>query len=84
MVVVVPEAHGEVETATFDNLLACLKRLYWEGAEREICSMILAFREISAIHPKPLPYEEDTNLLDAENFKRIFNLWCRLTSMRLV
>jgi len=76
MFVKVPKDHDKVQTAIFNNLLAHLKRVYWEGVKREICSMILAFREISATHPQPLPYEEDSELLDSENFKRIFDLWC--------
>ena len=77
MVVQEPKYQDEVQAAFIDNLLAHLKRLYWEGINREICSMILAFREISATHPYPLADEEDSELLDSENFKRIFDLWCQ-------
>ena len=64
------------EAATSESLLTHLERLYWGGVEREICSMILAFREVSAIHPHPLADEENSKLLDAENFKKVFDLWC--------
>lgn len=38
--------------------------------------MIMAFREISAHHPNALAGEEDKELLDGENYGKIFELWC--------
>ncbi|MCJ1249617.1 hypothetical protein MMC30_006843 [Trapelia coarctata] len=63
------------EMATTETLLDHLKRLYWEAAEREICSMIMAFKEISTYHPEAIACEEDNELLDGENYGKIFDLW---------
>ena len=72
----VPRETSPSEVATPEGLLDQLKRLYWGGAHREICSMIMAFREISAHHPNALAGEEDKELLDGENYGKIFELWC--------
>ena len=66
----------EDEVADPAELLCQLKRLYWDGTEREICSMILAYQEIHQHHPRPIASEEDVRVLEGENFKKIFDLWC--------
>ena len=64
------------EVADRTKLICQLKRLYWEGAEREICSMILAYQEIHRHHPGPITSEEDVRVLEGKNFEKIFELWC--------
>lgn len=66
--------------ATAENLLALLQSLYWNGVEREICNMILAYSEISDSHPDPLTPENCGSTavsLDSKNYQSIFRLWCR-------
>lgn len=67
---------SQSEEATPETLLDHMKRLYWGAAEREICSMIMALKEISTQHPEAIACEEDDELLDGENYGKIFDLWC--------
>lgn len=46
--------------------------------------MIMAFQEISRYHPKAIAGEEDSELLDGENYRKIFELWCEKPHFPLV
>jgi len=46
--------------------------------------MIVAFQEISSNYPKAIAGEEDSELLDGENYRKIFELWCEKSRAPLV
>ncbi|KAL7274319.1 hypothetical protein RUND412_002791 [Rhizina undulata] len=68
------------EPLDLESLTGVLLRMYWGAAEREICNMILAFREFKK-HEKndedseSVMEEEDPEVLDTRNFERFMKLW---------
>ena len=80
-----PTRVQQYREATTESLLKVLQTLYWHGLELEICNMILAYFEMSKIHPEEIKHEDlsdETAYLDAKNYRSIFNLWC-MTSKEL-
>lgn len=60
-----------------DEILRVLSTVYWEGVEREICELILAYQDIEKYHAQPTADEENEVDVSGYNFRR----FCTLLSM---
>ncbi|KAH8635260.1 hypothetical protein IG631_10661 [Alternaria alternata] len=60
-----------------DEILRVLSTVYWEGVEREICELVLAYQDIEKYQAQPTTDEENEVDLSSCNFQR----FCTLLSM---
>ena len=82
--VYMPEAmEGHSMIATEAELLQRLRDMYWRAATREVCNMLLFFNEV---FQAPESVRNALNLritmeeLEAQNFKKMFDLWSELAT----
>jgi hypothetical protein len=79
------ERYGSSQ-APVGSLVDTLQELYWNGVQREVASVILAFDEIQSLHPEETEEEERereeaTGLLLDEEKDQVINEWLRIWSM---
>jgi hypothetical protein len=65
--------------ADYDNVLELLRAIYWGGVEREICLLILAYKEIQTHEPDLKLYEKEKTTLQGSNFRKFCDIWRELT-----
>lgn len=64
-----------------DEIFNLLRAIYWQGLDREICQLVLAYQEMEK-HPRGSDFERDDHApvdLDACNFKRFCTLLSKYT-----
>ena len=65
------------DPATLPALVDEMTTSYWNAAEREICNMLLFYREeLVKFYPEATPYEQELKDLPMKQFKKLFKLWC--------
>jgi hypothetical protein len=62
--------------ADYSTLSEYLKRIYWSSAQHELCNMILFFVDSLRLDVNER-YTIEADDLDCNNFKEIFELWCK-------
>jgi hypothetical protein len=60
----------------YSTLFGHLRKIYWSSAQHELCNMILFFADSLGldVNERHAIKAED---LDCNNFKEIFELWCK-------
>jgi hypothetical protein len=66
----------DISDGSSEEILHLLKTVYWEGLEREICELVLAYQEIEKYQSHPTSDERDDVDVYSSNFKR----FCALLS----
>jgi hypothetical protein len=64
----------EISDGNFEEILHMLKTVYWEGLEREICELVLAYQEIEKCQSHPTSDERGDVDVYSSNFKRFCTL----------
>jgi len=75
-----PDDH--IYDGTFDAIFRLLSTVYWDGLEREIRELILAYQDIETYQPN-YPDESSAPDLSACNFKRFCTLLSKFTTGEL-
>lgn len=61
--------------ATEEVVLDKLRQTYWNGVHREVCNMILSYRELSRSLPESYFQVENEAEVPSEGFRNILSNW---------
>jgi hypothetical protein len=70
--------NSDIQDANFDQIFELLHTVYWQGLEREVGEVILAYQELEKYQPDPTPNEQEEPDLTGHNFEAFCNLLSKL------